>query len=115
MERVVGADSHGHYLPLASACPARDALKNKLKKNTLRQYVVVEVKRAVGGPALCTCERWRLRHSPSVVAGSSADCDCTGNKGQHLMNGVQQAADPAISPQKPCGAYLLDQLRGQGA
>ena len=37
-----------------------------------------DVKRTVNGPALCPCDEWRLRHSFSVVAGSSADCDCTG-------------------------------------
>ena len=88
--------THGRYLPLASACPARDALKDTLK-TTLQQCLVAGVKNTVRGPALCPCEEWRLRHSASVVAGSSFDCDCTGNKGQCLMCCVQQAADPAIS------------------
>ena len=36
-----------------------------------------EVKSTVSGPAFCPCEEPPLDDSPSVVAGSSADCDCT--------------------------------------
>ena len=71
--------------------------------------MVAGVKITVRGPALCPSEEWGLRHSPSVVAGSSSDCDCTGNKGQCLMYCTQQAAVPAMSPHRgvspstPCG------------
>ena len=36
-----------------------------------------EVKSTVSGPALCACREPPLDDSPSVEAGSSADCDCT--------------------------------------
>ena len=67
------------------------------------------VENTANGPALCPGERWRLSHTPLVLAGSSVGSDCTGKKGQHLMHGVQQAADPAIgrhrgvSPRSPEG------------
>ena len=40
-------------------------------KDTLRTEAPVSSTAA--GPALCPCEKWRLRHFPSVVAGSSDD------------------------------------------
>ena len=66
-------------------------------KDTRTGTNAVEIQNTANSPALWPGDRWRLRH-PSVVASSSFGCVCTGKKGQHLMYGVQQAADPAIGP-----------------
>ena len=58
-----------------------------------------------------------LEDSPTVVAGSSMDCHCTGTKGEHLIYCVQQATDPAISlhrgvpPRSPEGSGALPKLK----
>ena len=45
----------------------------------------LEVKQTVQRPPLCLRRECRLRHSPTVVAGSSLVCRCTGTKGKCLM------------------------------
>ena len=51
-----------------------------------------EIKRTVQSPPLCLHRERRLRHSPTVVAGSSVDHRCTGTKKEkRLVYGVQQA------------------------
>ena len=79
-----------------------------------------EIKRTVQSPPLCLRRECRLRHSPTVVAGSSTDHRCTGakrdqvSKGQHLIYCVKVQTAPrkkatradeataiAISPRPP--------------
>ena len=51
-----------------------------------------QIERTVQSPPLCLHRECRLRHSPTVVAGSSMDHRCTGTKkGKRLVYGVQQA------------------------
>ena len=60
-----------------------------------------EVKQTVQRPPLCLRREYRLRHSPTVVAGSSLDCRCTGTKGKCLMyatKGVNEEAQTSPSP-----------------
>ena len=76
-----------------------------------------KLKNAARVPSLRLRREWSLRHSPTVVAGSSAGCDCTGNKGQCLVYGVQQAADPGIatsprSPEGPGASFKLQDVHG---
>ena len=124
-QRVVGADqlmgathhlgcgsnpTHGRYLPLASACPACDALKDTPKKTPCNSVWWWELK--VQSEVLpCVLARWRLRRLPSVVAGSSSDCGCTGDKGQCLTYCVQQAPDSAMIPHR---GVSLGPRRDQG-
>ena len=60
------------------------------------------IKRTVQSPPLCLHRECRLRHSPTVVAGSSLDCCCTGNKG--TASGIERrGADRATKGGKASG------------
>ena len=54
------------------------------RRETLKQHPAPETDTLKTVHVLCLHRECRLRHSPTVVAGSSMDCRCTGNKGQHL-------------------------------
>ena len=54
IERVVGAAHHGRFLPVASACPARDALKDTMRSR------LVSLRGVASPPLLLVCG-WQLR------------------------------------------------------
>ena len=73
----VGSRSHATH-----NCFLRgDAPPGLTLKSHTATVLVDRVKGAVQSPPLCLRREWRLRHSPTVVAGSSMDCDCTRTKG----------------------------------
>ena len=85
-------------------------LSQRHVKTTLQQYAVARIKKTARSPPLCLHREWRLRHSPTVVAGSSTDCRCTGTKGKTSVvphkEKSNEEAPPSPSP--------LDLRRGQG-
>ena len=60
-----------------------------------------EIKRTVQRPPLCLRRECRLRHSPTVVAGSSLDCRCTGTKGKYLMYAAKGGNEEAQTSPSP--------------
>ena len=60
-----------------------------------------EVKQTVQRPPLCLRREYRLRHSPTVVAGSSLDCRCTGTKGKYLMYAAKGGNEEAQTSPSP--------------
>ena len=69
-------------------------------------------------PPLCLRREPPLDDSPTVVAGSSMDCHCTGTKREDLMYCVQQAASHqphgamrSISPRSPEGSGALPKFK----
>ena len=60
-----------------------------------------EVKQTVQRPPLCLRREYRLRHSPTVVAGSSLDCRCTGTKGKCLMYAAKGGNEEAQTSPSP--------------
>ena len=64
----------------------------KNKKPPCNNTWWTEIKRTVQSPPLCLHRERRLRHSPTVVTGSSMDHHCAETKkGKCLVYGVQQA------------------------
>ena len=83
--RTRGHQSHSS--PVASAlglCPLLRRTHQTLEKPPCNTWWREE-KRTVQRRPLCLRRECRLRHSPTVVAGSSLDCRCTGTKGKCLM------------------------------
>ena len=60
-----------------------------------------KVKRTVQRPPLCLRRECRLRHSPTVVAGSSLDCRYTGTKGKYLMYAAKGGNEEAQTSPSP--------------
>ena len=88
-------------------------IKRHTKKLTLTWWK--EIKSTVSGPALCPCEEPPLDDSPSVVAGSSADCDCTPCR-ETERDSIWCTAYSRLrsQPSAPIGAYPLGPRRDQG-
>ena len=68
--------------PLKRPRLARGSRRHKNKKPPCNTTRWKELKRTAQSPPLCLRREWRLRHSPTVVAGSSMDYRCTGTKGR---------------------------------
>ena len=93
-----------HVLPQTAQTPSLSqrvpATQNK--KPPCNNTWWTGVKRTVQRPPLCLHRECRLRHAPTVVAGSSMDCCCTGNKG--TASGVKRrGADRATKEGKASG------------
>ena len=69
-----------------------ETLKSDTKKPPCNNTWWQEVKGTAQSPPLCFRREPPLHDSPTVVAGSSMDCRCTGTMRQQLIHGVQQAA-----------------------